>query len=395
MGGGGQKSTTQETKEIRLPPWVEQASQENYGFAKKVADRPYDYYHGETVAPLNKDFYAARGLTGTLDDYQDYYKDAGTSLQGVMDYNPTNYQASSVAATMLPQMNRAAYTNPLINDVERRAIENARIQGQQAQTQLGAAAAKGGGMGGSRQAIQQAVQGAETTRGIGDLSAKLRKEAYDTATGAMQTDIANKLKAETQTGDWRQQALSEYERNKLAANQEKIAASAGKVSAADSGQQARMNEIATKLGFSQMMQDQRQREDDMRKGMWEGKRNYPLEQLNIRLAALGMSPYGHTESGTSTTRSGGGGGLGQALGIGGQLLGMFAGMSDRDTKTDIEEVGQHPTLPIAVYAYRYKSDPKSYPKVIGPMADEVERVAPHLVKKVGKRRVVDLRALTV
>jgi hypothetical protein len=156
-----------------------------------------------------------------------------------------------------------------------------------------------------------------------------------------------------------------------------------------------MNEIATKLGFSQMMQDQRQREDDMRKGMWEGKRNYPLEQLNIRLAALGMSPYGHTESGTSTTRSGGGGGLGQALGIGGQLLGMFAGMSDRETKTDIEEVGQHPTLPIAVYAYRYKSDPKSYPKVIGPMAQDVERVAPHLVKKVGKRKVVDLRALAV
>jgi len=389
--GGGQKSTTQETKEVRLPPWVEQAGQENYGFAKQVADRPYAEFRGERVAPLNNDFWAARGLTGTLDDYQGYYSDAGNTLQGVMDYNPTNYQASSVAATMLPQMNRAAYTNPYVNEVEARAIENARRQGDAAQTQLAAAASKSGGMGGSRQAIQQGVQGAETARGIGDLSAKLRSDAYNQATTAMQSDIANKLKAETQTGDWRQQALSEYEKNKLAAGQEKIAASAGKVSAADQAQQARMNEIAVKLGFSQMMQEQRQREDDMRKGMWESKRNYPLEQLNIRLAALGMTPYGHTETGTSTTRSGGGGGgLGQMLGIGTQLLGMF---SERSAKTDIEEVGEHPTLPIAIYAYRYRSDPKHYPKVVGVMADEVEKVRPDLVRKIGKKRIVDLRAM--
>lgn len=345
---------------------------------------------------MSSEFNQARGLENTLDDYQGYYSDAGKTLQGVMDYNPSQYAASQVAATALPSVNRAAYTNPYVNEVERRAIENASRQGQVAQRDLMAAATRGGGMGGSRLGVQQAVQGAETTRGIGDLSAKLRSDAYNQATSAMQQDIANKLRAETQTGDWRQQALSEYEKNKLTAGQQKIGAAAGKVSAADSAQQARMNEIATKLGIGSMAQEQAQRQLDRKREMAEAQWRYPLEQLNIRLASLGLTPYGHTESGTSTTRSsGGGGGLSSALGIGGQLIGMLGGFSDREAKTDIEKVGQHPTLPVAVYAYRYKSDPKTYPKVIGPMAQDIEKVRPDLVRKVGKKRVVDLRALEI
>jgi len=393
MGGGGQKSTTQETKEIRLPPWVEQASQENYQFAKGVADRPFQQYMGPEVAPLSKDFWSARGLVNKLDDYQKYYGQAETGLQGVMAYNPSSYDPSTVSATMLPEMNRAAYTNPFINDVEARAIENARRQGQVAQRDLASAATKSGGMGGSRQAIQQAVQGGETARGIGDLSAQLRQQGYDQATQAMMQDAARKLTADTQTGTWRQQQLSEYEANKLQAQQQHIAAAAGMGDIADRAQQARMNEIATRLGFGQMIQEQQQREYDLKKSRWQNQWQYPLEQLNIRLAALGMSPYGHTETGTSTTRSGGGGGgFGQALGIGAQLLGMF---SDREDKTDIEELGEHPVLPIPIYAYRYKKDPKSYPKVIGPMAQDVEKIAPHMVKKVGGHRVIDLTALRI
>ena len=48
-------------------------------------------------------------------------------------------------------------------------------------------------------------------------------------------------------------------------------------------------------------------------------------------------------------------------------------------KTDIQKIGTHSTgLPI--YAYRYKGDPKSYPKVVGPMAEDVMKIAPHAVR---------------
>ena len=57
---------------------------------------------------------------------------------------------------------------------------------------------------------------------------------------------------------------------------------------------------------------------------------------------------------------------------------MFGG-SDRRLKTDIQKIGTHSTgLPI--YAYRYKGDPKSYPKVAGPMAEDVMKIAPHAVR---------------
>ena len=395
MGGGGQKSTTQEYKEVKLPPWVDAQAQANLAFANEVANRPFQQYTGQTIAPLTGYFDKASGLLGTLDDYQKYYGDAGSALQRAIGYNPNQYTPETVSAMMLPQMDRGAYMNPYIDYTEKRAIDNATRAGQAAQTNLAAAAAKGGGQGGSRQAIQQAVQGAETARGIGDLSAELRSKAYDTATQAMMSDAARKLQADTQTGSWAQQAKSEYERNKLEANQQHIAAAKAKADVADQGQQSRMNQIASYLGFNEIKQAQQQRYYDRAREMWENEWNYPLQQLNLRLAALGMTPYGHTETGFSQTKSGGGGGIGQALGIGGQLLGMLAGFSDREAKVDIEEVGEHPVLPIPLYAYRYKKDPKSYPKVIGPMAQDVEKVAPHLVRKVGKRRVVDLTALVI
>ena len=56
--------------------------------------------------------------------------------------------------------------------------------------------------------------------------------------------------------------------------------------------------------------------------------------------------------------------------------------SDRRLKTDITRVGTHPTG-IAIHAYRYKGDPKSYPKVVGPMAEDVaKRFGPAAVAKI-------------
>lgn len=398
MGMGGQSQTTSETKEIKLPPWVDAASQGNYKFAEEIAGRPYQAYQGPTVAKLGRNFDRANALQYSLDDSQPYYDNAQRGLQGVMAYNPTNYNPSTVSAMMLPQMDRAAYMNPITDAVEARAIENAKQTGLQAQTALASKATKSGGLGGSRDAVQRAVQGAETTRGIGDLSAELRSKAYDTATQSMMSDAARKLSADTQTGEWSQQAKSEYEKNKLAANQQDIAAAAQMTETAGAQQQARMNQIATLLGLGNIRQQQTQREYDERARKWQERYDYPLEQLNIRLAALGMSPYGHTETGTSTTKSSGGGGAGQAIGIGAQLLSMF---SDAGAKTNIEVIDDEGPIPIVAYDYKddvrraKKSKKPMGPKRVGVLAQDVERAMPHLVRKVGKRRVIDLTELRV
>jgi hypothetical protein len=60
---------------------------------------------------------------------------------------------------------------------------------------------------------------------------------------------------------------------------------------------------------------------------------------------------------------------------------LFA--SDRHLKTDIAKIGVHAPTGLPMYSYRYKGDPKSYPKVTGPMAEDAMQVAPHAVRTLG------------
>ncbi len=80
------------------------------------------------------------------------------------------------------------------------------------------------------------------------------------------------------------------------------------------------------------------------------------------------------------------------IGLGGAGLGALGSLfsCDRDLKTDIEHIGVDGATGLNIYAFRYKSDPKTYPKVVGPMAQEVAEKYPHLVANVGGRLVIRL-----
>lgn len=69
------------------------------------------------------------------------------------------------------------------------------------------------------------------------------------------------------------------------------------------------------------------------------------------------------------------GGFGSALG---GLAGLAFLKSDSRDKTDIKHEGDSESG-VPIYSYRYKEDPKSYPKVVGPMAEDVARLAPSAV----------------
>lgn len=66
-------------------------------------------------------------------------------------------------------------------------------------------------------------------------------------------------------------------------------------------------------------------------------------------------------------------------------------LSDRKDKTDIKKLGPDPDTGVPMYAYRYKGDPKNYPKVVGPMADDLEKFLPGITKLIGGHQVVNLR----
>jgi hypothetical protein len=121
-----------------------------------------------------------------------------------------------------------------------------------------------------------------------------------------------------------------------------------------------------------------------------------------RMAQLIQSIYpGGSTSGSSSSSgsgssmgyaSGGGGGVGDFLGAGMGLagLGLKAAslFSDERAKTDIEPLGIDPLTGLPMFAYRYKNDPKEYPKVVGPMAQDIEAVAPHLVREIGGNKII-------
>jgi hypothetical protein len=124
---------------------------------------------------------------------------------------------------------------------------------------------------------------------------------------------------------------------------------------------------------------------DMQK--FQEQQDYPVQQLNMRLAALGMSPYGKTETSNKTSTSEDKGPDWATIGLGGlKVLPSLMAMSDRNTKTDITKLTDGD---VPMYSYRYKSDPKTYPKIVGPMAQDVEKKFPSAVKKIGKYKTID------
>lgn len=337
--GGG---TTKQISEVKLPKWVEKASQENYQFAQQVANKPYNPYMGQTVADVAQ---------GTEDAYDLFYNTIG---QGNENYAAASDLFAKQGGGILG-LDRSAYMNPLLDEVEGKALgalEKSRVQSIMGNADK-ARSAKA--FGGDRAAIVDAVTNAETAEKAGILSAGLRKDAWDTASQLMAGDLAG-------FG----------------------AAGQGQIATGDAFNKQRMSDVTGLLGIGEQQRAQQQAELSDAEGRFDEANNYDLERLNVLLASLGMSPYGRTESTTAKT-SGGGVDFAQ-LGLG--LISTLAGLSDERTKENIEPVGVLHGVPI--YTYNYKGDPTPHR---GPMAQDVEKVMPEAVIEFGGLKMVDKEVL--
>jgi hypothetical protein len=126
----------------------------------------------------------------------------------------------------------------------------------------------------------------------------------------------------------------------------------------------------------------------------------PLDLLSrTGLGVLSLAPGGVTDSSGSSSGSGTTYGYSMPGSSGNSLLGAGLGLaslaaqayasSDRRDKTDIKKLGIDPLTGLPMYAYRYKSDPKTYPKVVGPMAQDMEaRDGAWHVREIGGHKVV-------
>jgi len=284
MGSSSPTKTTTVNK-TELPEWLNRASQENIALADEIASRPYQPYTGNTVAGLSPDTTAAwdyaRAGVGMTDPYFNY---AANTAGSVGAYQPQTVTAGQFAGSDL-----SPYMNPYIAEVEQRALDAGNRSLISGINTIGDSAARAGAFGGSRQGVMEGVATSESARSLGDLSANLRMQGFNTAAGLMSADQNRAMQA----------ALANQSAGLQGANLNLNAANSLS-QIAQNAQQARAMDTAMleSVGGQQQAYDQRLLDDAYARFLEQ--RNYPIDMLNLRLGATSATPYGGTQTQTST-----------------------------------------------------------------------------------------------
>ncbi len=378
--GGPTSSST--TTQVQIPQWLQDASQSIVSQAQTLGStpgftgiKPLPTYQ---VAPITGAGQQDIGfLQGAVGGTNPLYQTAQTAAQG-----ETGYQPQQVTPGFLSGTDLAPYLNPYTQQVIDRTMPLLEQQRQMANNQTADLAAKTGAFGGSRQGVSEAVNNAQSGLYAGQLGAQLNQANFSQAQQAAQADL--------------QRSLAAQEANQTAGlqgSQQRLAAATGLGNLASAGQTANLQSIMAALGGQTQLQQQTQAEMD-------APTQDALRRLQVQLAAVGGVPYGQSQTSTTTNPTGGPTsnpwltGLG-VVGTGASILGSLApylapaaAASDRTLKTDIEKIGKDAETDLPLYAYRYKGDPKTYPKVVGIMAQDARKTHPEQVVEIGGKLAV-------
>ncbi len=260
MSGGGTTTTTNVSK-TELPAWVNDAGKANYNEAVRIGDKPLTQFGGNTTADLQPVMREALQYLGDN-------RGAGTAATA---------QAGSIFSDMADPSKVGSrvnsYMNPYIDNVENKAM--GALNDQRIQSLMGNAdaAVKARSFGGTRSGIVDAVTNAETAKSAGLLSAGLRKEGFDTAMTNQRADAVGAGQGLLATGD---QQSSDF-----------------------------MKKFSAMLQGGGVEQDNAQGKLDSDVSKFTEAQNKDIADLNLRLSALGMTPYNtsSTSTGKTTTPS--------------------------------------------------------------------------------------------
>jgi hypothetical protein len=173
-----QQNTTQT---VQLPQWVQDAGQENYQAAKDLASRPFQGYGAPMVADQSALEGQAPGILqsamgqannafgtgmGAANAASVYRNERVVDPRAVGDVRARSFLDADINRYMDP-FNEQVVSNTM-RDMQRGAAQNQQGISDQAR---GA-----GAWGGSRFAVQQAVQQAEDTKNQGSMAAQLRSK---------------------------------------------------------------------------------------------------------------------------------------------------------------------------------------------------------------------------
>ena len=426
-----------QTSLSQIPQWLEDAARSGVGNAQGLLSQPTQAYGGDLTAGLNQyQQQAGNMFQNAVDQFSPYFDQAKSTIQSGLQAAP-QIEAQSLKSGL---SGISDYMNPYIQNVVNSVQDLSRQNLDQSLKQTGDQAIAAKAFGGSRHGVQEGVATAQNNLNTNNLVANILSSGYNQAAGMLGQDVSNNLTA--QQGN--QSSYQNYLNNLLSGG----SALAGLGTTAQNSLNSGINNL---LNYGNLAQATDQNANTAAYNEWMRQQGVPLqlqqlynqtlsaaphstmqsstgEQTNTALQSAGTNATQNTNSnstmsgntqGSSNTNSSGwsmspmqqqsssplmqglgglmglgsmfaapSGGVSAASGLGSALMSGLSLLSDKDMKTDIKKLGKDDETGLDIYSYRYKGDPKTYPKVVGPMAQDIEKNYPGATKRRGDRLTV-------
>ena len=328
-GGGGQSINFSQTN---IPDWLNSASQGAVNTAQTLSQRPYDPYTGQIVAQPGADtaqaYQQVRDMQGA---YQPAFQQSAAAYGGLLGsaapitaggvnvnanqlYGNYQQQVMNPAAGLLsgylgnasPATAQQVGSNAmqLMNPYEQAVINPALQAGQQqfqlAQQSIANQANNVGAFGGSRQGVTEGVAQSQAALGTGqaignllnqgwqssltpayNLASQQSQQGYNAANTLAQLGQAGYNQAATQGGNIANTNL-----------QAGLTAAQQLPAQALQQQQAAQRDASLLQTIGAAQQNQQQQENNANLGQYYEQQNWPVQNLDMLLSAVGSVPYG-------------------------------------------------------------------------------------------------------
>jgi len=279
-GGSGTQTVINKTE---LPEWVQEAGKKNLAEAYRVSENMLGPYTGQRVAGMTPGTEAVVGnITQNYGMSQPAFAYAQQLAAQAGGYQPTQIQPGQLSQTDLSQ-----YMNPYTQAVLGTSLDVLNQQRLTGLNQAYDAALKAKAFGGSRQAIQEGVVNAAAQQQAGQLAAQLMAQNYGQAQTAAQADITRAMEA---------QRLNQAAGISGAQLGVQGAQTLGQLAGA--GQESYLTGATGALSAQSLLQAQQQAELDAAQQAYREAQQFPIQQLQIPIQALGATPYGQTNTQT-------------------------------------------------------------------------------------------------
>ena len=353
------QTVSKQTSEIpeELKPYVKEVLSEAQDIYKTRKGEGYVPFTGQEIAGFSPEQERAFDLTSDVVGQTQAFATPAAQFAGLAGLGTTD---ADISRFMNP------YASQVIDIAER---ERRRAADQEKQ-ELDAQSVAAGAFGGSRQGILEAERRRNLEQGIADIRTAGLGQAFKQAVEQAQAQQESRLGAA--------RSLTEL---------------------AQVAPRGTADELARLEAVGAARRGQSQAELDIAQRKFLEERTFP--EATLAQYSQFIQPT-QAQLGAAGTRTNIGPGQAQPtylqqtagfLGALGSAAGGFAKMSDPREKTDISKIGMDDATGLAMYSFRYKDDPKTYPKVVGPMSDEVKEKYPELVSEVDGTEVVDFGGL--